>query len=524
MPLLGDVVSRGRPLMMPEIELSERAAVKLESEKADSRFLLPPIVLCILMLWIIPMRSSFGGDEAGNWWVVKDGLRQTVARSLGEAVLPGAQSLLNNLLLVAARAIGGDSEIVLRIPALAAMLGAVFLLYRLGVRLIGPLAAASACLAFVCSKDVIYVASAVRPYALGMLFVLGAMLALLNWFDSGEARYLVIYSLLAALSVYAHYMFGLMFVVHASYAYMRLRSRDGAVSVFALVLAWSLSGAILLPLAPQVLRLFSHRGDHIYTLAPDIQALVLSFIRPFLAGTIGLGLLFALAARRRPAIEWKLPASTGWFLGIWALVPTLIVFVVSCFSGTKLFIDRYYLSSTPALALLAGALMSAIQPGSARRLVAAVMAICATIQFGAIGTFTRETPDWRNASQAERGHVGNAQTPVLLVSSFVEAKSAASFLDPDRADVLIAPQIRYPLAGRLIRLPEVLTSATETYLEERVFPTLAGKHEFLLIGLSSAAEYATWLRGRLAGDGFRLHVYGNYDGVVIFMFNRDETH
>src|SRR6266404_9171016 len=93
------------------------------SEQAESRFLWPPIIIAVVLLWIVPMGSSLGNDEASNWWVVKDGLKQAVARANSSQSLPGSQSILYNLLPIAARAIGGDSEIVLRFPSVLAMSG-----------------------------------------------------------------------------------------------------------------------------------------------------------------------------------------------------------------------------------------------------------------------------------------------------------------------------------------------------------------------------------------------------------------
>ena len=190
------------------------------------------------------------------------------------------------------------------------------------------------------------------------------------------------------------------------------------------------SSILLLPIAPQMLRLFSSRHDHVYTPSPDIQALLLGLVRPFPIGAIGLGLLFLLAIRRHSTIEWNVHFSTAWFLAAWTLIPIAMVFFVSCFSGTKMFIDRYYFSSTPALALLGVRWLPPSNQGPRNASLRESWRF-ARSQFGAIGTFARETPDWRGASLAEREHVGNAQTPVMVISSFVEAKEPASFSDPD---------------------------------------------------------------------------------------------
>ena len=59
------------------------------AEWEETRYLLPPLILGIVLLWIVPMGSSLGLDESGNWWVVKDGVREMLARA---RVWPGGQS------------------------------------------------------------------------------------------------------------------------------------------------------------------------------------------------------------------------------------------------------------------------------------------------------------------------------------------------------------------------------------------------------------------------------------------------
>jgi len=53
-----------------------------------------------------------------------------------------------------------------------------------------------------------------RPYGLGLLLVVSAMLALARFRESGSLAAGAAYAALAALTVYAHYMFATMLLVH----------------------------------------------------------------------------------------------------------------------------------------------------------------------------------------------------------------------------------------------------------------------------------------------------------------------
>ena len=72
-----------------------------------------------------------------------------------------------------------------------------------------------------------YYASDARPYALGLMAASGAGLYLLRWLDTGKLLDAICYAVLAALTVYFHFLFGVMFVVHAAYILLRLLQGTG---------------------------------------------------------------------------------------------------------------------------------------------------------------------------------------------------------------------------------------------------------------------------------------------------------
>lgn len=493
----------------------------LAAELAESRFVWPPLTLAVIFLWIAPLGTSLGLDETQNWWVVKDGLQGVLAHLTDGLPLPGGQSFLYNLLLAGVQAIGGKSDVALRLPSVIAMLVALYLLYRLGARLIGPLAAMYGCLVFACMRGIVYQASTVRPYAMGMSLVAGAMLALVNWFDAGAPRYLAVYALLSALSVYAHPMFALMFLVHALYALLRLRAGSSGVRLRSALLAWGASAALMLPLAPPTLRLFLDRRQHVY-LPADVSMFLSSFAPQVLAGAIVLGVLLKMGVAR-VGTAGKLSASTRWFLAGWTVVPPSVLYLISSLTDTKVFLERYYLSSCFSLALLAGAVMRMIEPNSITRTIGTSIVVFSVLQFGLIENFSRGTEDWRGAIRAVNEHVGRARTPVLVVPGFEEARTLGSIMDERRAEVLFAPTLRYPVGGRLIRMPLNMTAATEPYLSNVIVPSIGNEREFMLVGLGSMEGFEYWLSGRCLALGFAHRTFGYYGGLKVVLFERTET-
>src|SRR5258708_39336890 len=98
------------------------------------------------------------------------------------------------------------------------MAGAAYLLYRIAVRLFDRDSAILAVLVFACLPSVTYAASDARPYALALLIVNASMLLLLKWLDTGDKRIAAAYVVMAALILYAHYLFAPILLMQGLYA------------------------------------------------------------------------------------------------------------------------------------------------------------------------------------------------------------------------------------------------------------------------------------------------------------------
>lgn len=498
--------------VVPEAARTERLA-----EWEEARYLIPPLILGIIVLWIVPMGSSLGLDESGNWWVVKDGVREMLVRA---SVWPGGQSVLFNFFVIGARAIGGDSDVAMRIPSLLMAMGTLVLIYRLGKRLAGPLAAMFSCLIFVAMREVIYVASTVRPYALAILLVTGAMLALMNWLDRGKLLYAGVYVVLTTLTVYATYLYCMMFLVHAAYAIVRIRMRNTPVRPAALLGAWMASGMLMLPLAAQVLSAYSRRAGETYLPTPNPEEILASIIPPVLAGAIGLGMIVALALRKTMAASFK-PFPQSWLPAVWALTPPAIILVLGFVTDLRLFAGRYYLANAPGVALALGSILSALEPIWLRRFVASAIVISAILMYGVNEHFMRGLHDYRGAVAAVREQVkDDPETPVIMMSGFNESKTLANVLDPTLSQPLFAPLLRYKIPGHLVFVPSSPLEDDNPYIDRVFVTTLRNKRKFLVVGLLNAEFLSVWLLGRGRDLGFHIRSHESYAGVGVSVFER----
>jgi mannosyltransferase len=134
------------------------------------------ILILMVALWLLPLRRSLWVDEAGTYWTIKDGLQETLHRALRYQ----GQSPLYYVLTWLTLAAGGRSEWTLRLPSILAAGGAAFLLYRLGVLLFDRQTGLMAVIALVGLRGVVFAATNARPYALGLLLLVGAALALVR--------------------------------------------------------------------------------------------------------------------------------------------------------------------------------------------------------------------------------------------------------------------------------------------------------------------------------------------------------
>ena len=467
----------------------------------------------VLLLWVVPIRSSLWLDELGTWWVVKDGLGDAVDR----AYRFQGQSPLYYLIVWFSRSVGGSSEVVLRLPSLAATVGSALLLYRLVRRLVGREAARMSVLVFAVTGLVAFEASEARPYAIATFALVAATYALVIWLDEAGWRRGLTYVVLAVVVVWVHYIFALALVSHAVYASVRVRRGQTRLAPRHLAVAAGMIAAGLVPLALQIASLWDRRGSLAIPYETGIQTMLLILVPAVLSGGALLGILLA---RTQGRVSLSLPdarPSSLLLFATWLLIPTVALFAISDLTPVTLLSPRYFASVTPAGAALAGWAIASIQPAAARRIVAAVLAILGLFAYGGD---LKNGENWRDAAAYERTHA-DPNTIVLLHPGLIESAQLDWFQDPERSSYLASVVSYYPMVGHVTLMPHALNDpGAHEYLEQLVTSALAGSDRFLFITRYPNLPYKDWLDGRLGPAGFTSRVVDRSGVISVVEFSR----
>src|SRR5438876_11332789 len=116
-------------------DAATRASVKSGADtvrRSERRLFALGIAAAAAILWLPPLSSSLWHDEAGTYWVAKEGFAETVDR----AIRYQGQSPLYYLIVWVMLHLGGASEIILRLPSLLSLTVTAVLLFRLARKLI----------------------------------------------------------------------------------------------------------------------------------------------------------------------------------------------------------------------------------------------------------------------------------------------------------------------------------------------------------------------------------------------------
>lgn len=481
----------------------------MPSEPGHRPFLLTALLLGVAVLWILPITSSLWLDEAGTYWVIKDDLGAVIDR----ASRFHGQTPLYYMVAWAAKAVGGSSEVVLRAPSLLAMGIAVFLLYRLGRRLFDEEAAILATVVFATSSTVLFAATDARPYAIATAVLLGSTLMLVRWLDERRTRDGVIYVLLASATVYVHYLFAPALAAHAVYAWRR----RGRINRRTLTFVCAGIGLLLLPALPQFLSLVGRRASLSVPMVELAKGLF-DTIAPaaLFAGTM-IGLLVARAFGPVSVTHWTPRRGSLALAAASLLIVPIVFFLVSQYTPTKIFAQRYMTSAAPGLSLLAGWGIASVTPARARRIVVVAVLACATLLSGGSHHYVE---GWREAIAMTNAVVDRRDTPVLVHAGFIESAQPDWLTHPERASYLMAPIAFYPIEGRPIPMPYVLNESAKAYLETIIVDTLLGQDRFLLITRYDSIPFKAWLEGRLTEERFRARTAGRFSNVAVYEFRR----
>jgi len=484
-----------------------------------ARLLLGVLVAAVVVrLWILPLGSSLSLDEFGTWWASDAAFGDILWRA---RLFP--QSLLYSAVVWLTRAVGGSSEVVLRLPSLAAASLAAYWLFRLGRELFDRETGLLAAGVFVAVPQICFAAGDARPYACGVLATIGALWMLVRWLERGRAVDTVGYVLLASAAVYFQFLFAAMLPAHALYAVRRWR-RGCAVGPAQMLLAAAGVAVLTAPASWMAREIGRDRALHAFEAMPDANALVRMLVPTgVLAALLASCLVWGLAVllRRGPLSEiWRRPPPGGdamWLLVPAAVVPAVLLFVVSRATGTSLFVPRYMMCMIPAQTLLLAWCLRGLQPVSAQRAVLAGYLVVVLVARGLKVAHTNE--DWRGAAAAVSA--SNGTHPVLFSGTYTESRNLGWVEDARHAAYMRAPLDYYPAGGPTMVLPLFVGPDSEAYVERVLGATAGLEHGFALIERSSKfPSWAPWLDARLRTKGYRMRRVWDKGNPSAWIFER----
>ncbi len=472
------------------------------------RLFWPVLLGAAVFLWILPIRSAFWADETVTYWIVRGGAADLIRRC---TIWP--HSILYAAILWAFERIGGHSEAWLRLPSLAAMAVAAWLLYRLARELYDRETALSAATLFALTSFIAAAACDARPYAFAVAAAIASTLLLVRWFRRGGLAAGLLYAAAAALTLHFQVLFAYMLGVHALYALAAWRARPRP-SWRQATPAAGLFLLLTFPLALQYSVGFRARHEHAFADPPRFAQLLALYLPLELAGA-----LLALAASflagyairfRRLAVPpggLVLPAA-------WSVLPVAAMLSGSLF-GIHLLVPRYVLPYCAGYALLLGLALRGLEPAVVRRAALttiAVLAVVLSLGTGRAFEHSRFSGDWKSALALADRESRRDGAPLLFHSQFAESDSADwRTLDPATSSVT-APIGYYPVAAPVVVLPRTFGPEVARFLSARL--AAPGRVRALLVthsGASRSGAYIDWFKQ----NGWRVSLLGNFDKVLL---------
>ncbi len=400
------------------------------------------------------------------------------------------------------------------------MLGAVLFIARIAMRLIHPDAGWFAVFACFGLRGLDYAADDARPYALGMLVVLGAVLFLIRWMDRGRWIDAAVFLLFAALIWRVHLIYWPFYFVLFLYAVVRLARAETPVRWLAVSVVWAILGLSLIPVAVEALSLFRQAGAHVITALPGRSELVRSLKFGLILWSAAIALVLRIRSGARGI--WKLPAASAALVLAWWLIPPVALFAYSWGTGNSVFVNRYLSFGLPGIALC-GTLAAAFLVPQPRWHWAAVILGAGVLVF--LGDWRHPWPphhgsEWRAAAASVNALPYGPDLPVLCPSPFIEARAPEWSPSYPLPGFLYSHLATYPVHGRLELFPFQASREAETWASQIGVDTLRPFGHFVLYGSSASVTFwRKWYQGQSEFSGWTVRKLGDFGDVAAIAFN-----
>jgi Dolichyl-phosphate-mannose-protein mannosyltransferase len=484
-----------------------RTARNMEHPKWGSAIYVLALLIS-LSTWFIVIRAPLWLDETVSLFLIKGGFAGIMSRQ----VWPDAPAY--SCLLWLWTKFMGSGEIMLRISSVLPMLAAVYLLYLAARELFDRDVAIIAAIVFCLHPIIIFAAIDVRPYAFAALAINATILALVHLRRSDSNWLAALFGLLAAGIVEFQLLFAA--VLPALAVCFIVSKLDNRRTLWRqLSIALVVFAIACLPAIPRLEYMMHTSGTHVFSEAPRlVQLLSTISIR-------GLGIVlvvFVLVAAFRKCLEVKPDAWIVLLCTSLALVPLVILFVLSVGTSVHVFVPRYRLGAVPGIALCWALVVSWIDSRTLRLLFTSALVVVAASVCFTSASFHRHMYSWKDALAFAEKNASADHAPVLICSDIPEADYMRMPIGSAIEESGILPPLSYykltvPVTPLPRSLNEEAVRAGSAFLRQQ-----SQRHERFL-ALAFVESYGTldWLRNQ-AAETYNVRQLGTFDGIKVLEF------
>jgi hypothetical protein len=276
----------------------------------------------------------------------------------------------------------------------------------------------------------------------------------------------------------------------------------------------------MLPLIFQILDTASRRGVLSWAANPRVADLVvgLGFVLVLpIFGVVAVASSERRWLRARPTGQRPtLPVTPAILL---ALLPPLLLFLLSRAHIVQLFVGRYMLSKEVGLAIGTAWLLETVRRPIIRT-AALAMQVALALALTPFGS-AHGGQDWRASSVWVNEKLkADPRTPVVLVSGFVESLDERYLENQAFRDILMAPQLAYPLmTSRVELLPWRLNDLAVRKLTD-VESVARQAESVVVVSLPVSDAYEQAIARSMSAEGLQLRERQEFTSVQGRLFQR----
>jgi uncharacterized membrane protein len=402
--------------------------------------------LIILLAWVPRLFWGFWTDETLTYWMAERGWYAALSR----ASQVTGQSILHSS-IEAFFCVGGPyRELVLRLPSVAGVILAAWLLYRIAERLASAGTGLIAAVAFLCTPSVVEAATNARPYGMALGVTVLSFWSLLRWTETRKTSQWMLYVVSGALIPHFHFLFAIVFLVQAVYliVWRRYGGRLDWPKLAIAAVIWCLA---VLPLREHML--FSMKVSGGFTGAvPLTWGMLATVVFP---AVVLLSTALALVLIRVLHPQWigsfqKVSPPVLVLLFTWAFLGPLLMFALDRGTGRPVFATRYALYCTPAIPLLLAWVGRTLAAQARTLLAVSIFAASILVPDRLLANFQESGTQWRAPLERLKELSLKSDLPVFITSPFAEANDLDWRAADARSTHLLAPLDVYPVPCQTI--------------------------------------------------------------------------